>query len=413
MLLCEKSTPLLDNWTSNGLLRDYISRGAMRLALTDEVCEAGFVQPPLFNSQYHCFIPPKNDKKFVVTFIVPTGVGASIGGHAGDATPTLHMISQVADLVLTHPNVVNASDVNELPHNAWYIEGSLLSRLLCGHIGLKYKRSNKVLVILCCDKLKNPEFKKLAICTVDGAKATYGLNCDRIVILDDIDMKIGVSEIGRAIGSITELSGLTKILDKYKLSYDAIAIASHMVSPEGIVKEYFQSHDEEINPWGGVEALLTHYISSYTNLPSAHAPIDIEDFHITNIGSIDPRKAIEAISTTFFQCVLKGLKNAPQVIPLNSLINVCPDTITAGDIDVIVMPAGCVGIPNLAADLQNILVIGVKDDICIPKSSWTPKLYIEVDNYREATGVLAAMKAGLSVDSVFRPLKNIEIENYV
>ncbi|KAJ1494664.1 hypothetical protein T484DRAFT_1765081 [Baffinella frigidus] len=41
--------------------------------------------------------------------IVPTGVGASIGGFAGDALPVARVLSTVSDTLITHPNVVNGA----------------------------------------------------------------------------------------------------------------------------------------------------------------------------------------------------------------------------------------------------------------------------------------------------------------
>lgn len=37
--------------------------------------------------------------------IVPTGVGAAIGGYAGDALPVARTLSTVVDCLITHPNV--------------------------------------------------------------------------------------------------------------------------------------------------------------------------------------------------------------------------------------------------------------------------------------------------------------------
>ena len=48
-------------------------------------------------------------------FIVPTGIGAEIGGHAGDATPAAKLIGAVSNIIVLHPNVVNASDINIRP----------------------------------------------------------------------------------------------------------------------------------------------------------------------------------------------------------------------------------------------------------------------------------------------------------
>lgn len=41
--------------------------------------------------------------------IVPTGVGACIGGFAGDALPVARTLSSVVDCLITHPNVIISS----------------------------------------------------------------------------------------------------------------------------------------------------------------------------------------------------------------------------------------------------------------------------------------------------------------
>lgn len=66
----------------------------------------------------------ENTDQFNVVLIVPTGIGAEIGGHAGDAGPVARMLAEASDTLILHPNVVNASDLNELPLNALYVEGA-------------------------------------------------------------------------------------------------------------------------------------------------------------------------------------------------------------------------------------------------------------------------------------------------
>lgn len=70
-------------------------------------------------------------------FIIPTGINASIGGNAGDANPAFKLIASVSNIAITHPNVVNASNINEMPNNTWYVEGSMLDKFLEGKIRLK------------------------------------------------------------------------------------------------------------------------------------------------------------------------------------------------------------------------------------------------------------------------------------
>lgn len=38
--------------------------------------------------------------------IVPTGIGAAIGGFAGDALPVARALSSLVDCLITHPNVM-------------------------------------------------------------------------------------------------------------------------------------------------------------------------------------------------------------------------------------------------------------------------------------------------------------------
>lgn len=59
---------------------------------------------------------------FNVALIIPTGIGATVGGHAGDAGPVARLLAGVADTLVTHPNVVSASDINEFPKNGLYVE---------------------------------------------------------------------------------------------------------------------------------------------------------------------------------------------------------------------------------------------------------------------------------------------------
>ena len=71
-----------------------------------------------------------------IVLIIPTGIGAEIGGHAGDGNPVAKLFGSICDNLITHPNVVNASDINEMPENTLYVEGSILDRFLRGEIYL-------------------------------------------------------------------------------------------------------------------------------------------------------------------------------------------------------------------------------------------------------------------------------------
>ena len=48
-------------------------------------------------------------RAYTSVMIVPTGVGAAIGGYAGDALPVARALSTVVDCLITHPNVSSSS----------------------------------------------------------------------------------------------------------------------------------------------------------------------------------------------------------------------------------------------------------------------------------------------------------------
>lgn len=46
-------------------------------------------------------------REYTSVMIVPTGIGAAIGGYAGDALPVARALSSVVDCLISHPNVIN------------------------------------------------------------------------------------------------------------------------------------------------------------------------------------------------------------------------------------------------------------------------------------------------------------------
>ena len=361
---------------------------------------------------------PRGDEDtsvFNAVLVVPTGIGAEIGGHAGDATPVARLLASVCDTLITHPNVVNASDLNEMPANGLYVEGSLLSRFLMGAIGFRPVRSNRVLIII--DSHPNERFARATVNAVNAARATYGLNCPRLVVLDPpLPVRGEYTPSGRAAGTVEELERVFEVLDTYRGEYDAVALST-LVDVDVPHESYFSSRGEIVNPWGGVEAMLTHAISTVYNVPSAHAPM-MESTEVANIdpGVVDPRMAAEVVSLTFLQSVLKGLHVAPRVGVGHAEMSLS-DTLTARDVSCLVIPDGCIGLPTLAALEQGIPVIAVRENRSLMRNDLTmlpwaaDQLHI-VENYWEAAGVMAALKQGLSPGSVRRPLGNVRIERF-
>jgi len=326
--------------------------------------------------------------------IIPTGIGAEIGGHAGDGNPVAKFIASCCDKLITHPNVVNASDINEMTENTLYVEGSILDRFLEGKIELEEVKYNKILVVT------NPPLKNETVNAVSAARATIGIDAD-IVVLETPLRMISKMEKGVATGEVTGWKELIEQTKEYK--FDVLAIHTPIEVEREVALNYYKKGG--INPWGGVEAKASRLIADELNKPVAHAPLenttpeDEELYFIFN-KVIDPRLSAEVISICHLHCVLKGLSKAPRIG--KGLLN--------KDVDFMITPANCVGRPHKACLEKNIPVIAVKEN----KTCLTDKMpddFIIVENYLEAIGVIQSMKIGITPESVRRPLAYTIVHN--
>ena len=356
----------------------------------------------------------ENCQTFNSVLLVPTGIGAEIGGHAGDATPVATLMASICDTLITHPNVLNGSDLIDIAPNTLYVEGSAISRLLMGSIGLQPVRSNRVLVVI--DSHPDEFFVDAAINAVNAARSSYGLICPAILRLDPpLDMRSRYTESGRVAGTVEGIDRLLTSLDQRQGSYDAVAISSMISVPLSYHIDYFESAGNMLNPWGGVEAMLTHTISTLRDIPSAHAPM-LENQEIANMetGIVDPRMAAEAISLTFMQSVLKGLQKSPKIVAGPDAIGQ-GGVLTANDVSCLVIPDRCLGLPTLAALEQGIPVIAVRENRNVMVNDltalpWAQGQFHLVENYWEAAGVMAALKAGIDPKAVRRPISRTTVE---
>lgn len=382
-------------------------------------CEIGVIAEILDSTIKHsCSIfdfqkrPSVNNQTFNTVLLIPTGIGSTIGGHAGDANPVAKLLGSVSDTLITHPNVVNASDINELPDNGLYVEGSIISRLLMGKLGLQPVRANRILTIV--NKHAEKQFTDSVINTVNAARASYGLDCPQVIELDPpVILESLYASSGRAVGRVTQMQALIDILEKHHRDYDAVALSTQIDMPLNYHTDYYTKRGDMINPWGGVEAIFTHSISSLYDIPAAHAPLDpSKEIASLKLGVVDSRMAAEVISDAYFLCVLKGLQRAPKIIKDISH-GVPAGVLTASDVSCLVIPDGCVGLPTLAALEQGIPVIAVRENKNIMHNDlstlpWQSGQLHIVENYWEAAGVMSALKNGITPESVRRPLDGTE-----
>lgn len=322
-------------------------------------------------------------KSLNIVFIIPTGIGADIGGHAGDATPAAKLIATCCDNLIIHPNVTNASDLNEMSENMWYVEGSILNRFLKGAINLNRPYKNKILLAV------NKPVEEETINCASAARATIGADISILELDEPLEM-IATMEDGKASGIVRGWESLVQQVSTY--TFDALALATPITVEKEVAIKYM--HEGGVNPWGGVEAIASKLIAFQLDKPTAHAPVGHTLANWKEIA--DPRMAAETVSVCYLHCVLKGLHRAPRIEPKGG------KGLSYEDIDCLISPWGCWGEPHEACYNRGIAVIAVRENkTCLNENM---DKAIAVENYLEAAGLIMSWKAGVSLDTLRRPL---------
>lgn len=329
-------------------------------------------------------------------FIIPTGLGCTIGGHAGDATPAAKLIASICDELIVNPNVVNASDINEMSPNMLYVEGSILDRFLRGEINLKKVRGNKILLVV------NPPVDNNTINAVSACRATLGADIEILELETPLRMIADKKSNGKASGTVTGWDDLIEQLCDYK--YDALAIQT-LIEVDNDVAQDYMNNPQGINPWGGIEAKASKLIANGIDKPIAHAPLENPNGIFKNFNQVvEPEKSAETVSVCYLHCVLKGLHKAPRISYSER------GTLSAEDIDFLITPYGCWDEPHWACEKLGIPIIQVLNNSALGYNHPTKNENLfTVDNYVEAVGIIQLLKEGISIESLIRPMKNTKV----
>lgn len=370
---------------------------------TEDSIDRGLVRPAIMGARRREF----KATPFAVVNVVPTGVRCEFGGFAGDACPVTNLLASAAEVLITHPNAVNASDVNEMAANVLYVEGRTLDDFLLGHLALEPVRANRIGTFVDPTGLAYLDDLTAAF---DAARTAAGIDCGVYVVLrEPLGVRIGWSEAGRAVGTVDNPEVLLEAVDA--LRADGCEAIGGVSVIHGVTEAMFASHmrGEIPNPSGGVEAILTHLVSMLYRVPTAHAPLPYyQAMKSSRKASRDPRAAAEFISTPHYLCVLKGLARAPRPVPLRSLSETPHGRITVNNVGAIVLPASCLGgVPALAAEYSGIPIIAVRENrtiLDVGNARMKMENVVEVESYFEAAGVILALRHGISFESLRRPI---------
>lgn len=344
---------------------------------------------------------------YTVVLIIPTGIGASIGGYAGDALPVARGIAQICDRLITHPNVLNGAQLYWNLPNALYVEGYGLDKFAAGWWGLKPVHQNRVGLIL--DSGIEPDLRLRHLQAADATRATLGLNLTDYVITDaPLNVELRTAPSGASWGTIGNPDSLLRAAEVLIHQGKANAIAVVARFPDDCGSDALQAyrHGKGVDPLAGAEAVISHLIVRTFQIPCAHAPA-LSPLPLD--PNLSPRSAAEELGYTFLPCVLVGLSRAPQFI-LPPHTHSSSGDIWARDIDAIVVPASACGGSALLSFSQLPTQI-----IAVEENQTTMEVYpeslgmkaIRVKSYLEALGVLVTHRAGISVDSLCPSLSSL------
>ncbi|KAK7308735.1 hypothetical protein VNO77_42361 [Canavalia gladiata] len=349
--------------------------------------------------------PFKCKREYTSVMIVPTGIGAAIGGYAGDALPVTRALSSVVDCLITHPNVLNAAMLYWPMPNTLYVEGYALDRFAEGLWALQPVHQNRVGLVLDAGIEEELQVRHLQV--ADAARASLGLPVVEYIVTDTpLKVEKWVDpETGQSTGRIKHPDSLFRAVQTLvnRSKVNAIAVVGRFPDDDtDDVDDYRLGMG--IDLLAGVEAVISHLVVKEFQIPCAHAPA-LSPLPMSL--SLNPKSAAEEIGYTFLPCVLAGLSKAPQymVMDSNSMEKGC---ILASDVDSVILPKdACGGDASLAFarnEKKKPLIITVEENETVLNDS-ADKLGLEVlhvSNYWEAIGVIAAHKAGIDPFSLRR-----------
>ena len=349
-------------------------------------------------------------RPYTTVLIVPTGVGASIGGYAGDALPVARAIAQVADRLITHPNVMNGAQLYWPLSNALYVEGYGLDQFAAGNWGLQLVHRNRIGLLI--DAEVEDYLRCRHLQTADAARATLGITMTDYVVTDaPVGVTLQTADSGATWGTITNpgtlLRGAEQLL---QLGAEAIAVVVRFPDDDGSATLQNYRQGRGVDPLAGAEAVISHLLVQTFQIPCAHAPA-LSPLPLD--PTLSPKSAAEEIGHTFLPCVLAGLSRAPQFVA-NSSTQV--EGIWRDQVDAVILPAtafGGSGVLNLSRTAAQIIAVeDNKTTLTIRPESVGIKA-LRVRSYLEAIGAIAAHKAGIGVEAIAPQISSLKAVNFV
>jgi len=337
--------------------------------------------------------------------VIPTGVGCTIGGYAGDGLPAARLLAAASGCLVTHPNVMNGAALYWSDRRIHYVEGWALDRFAAGRLALAPVAGRRVGLLL--DAGIEPELRARQLQAAEACRATLGLAIGP-VLSTDVPLGVGLSlgPSGSSWGTLERPDALLRAGERL-VQAGATAIAVVARFPDDPASEALAAYrqGQGVDALAGAEAVISHLLVRHLGIPCAHAPalapLPLEP-------DLDPRAAAEELGHTFLPCVLVGLAGAPDLVPLGQGQPGPPGPlISAGQLGAVVAPAGALGgAAVLACAQRGVPLIAVGANRCLLQvdggALGLPVL--PADTYAEAAGLVLALREGLEPAALGRPL---------
>ena len=366
-------------------------------------------------------------KPLPTLLIIPSGIGCEFGGYAGDAIPAARLLASASECLITHPNVMNGGSLYWPDPCIQYVEGYSLNLFAAGEVLLKPVRQQKVGLLL--DAGLESDLRKRHLQVADGCVASLGLDIGPVITTDKairINLKKGLS--GSSWGVVEELDALLRGAEKLKeAGATAIAVITRFPDDGDELETKLYRQGNGVDNIAGVEAVISHFLVKHLLIPCAHAPglaplpIDYD---------LDPRTSGEEIGYTFLQSVLVGLSRAPDLIYKSNMETkekaglFLNDLISNRDLGAVVVPQGALGgeavlscierfIPLIIVSNQGVLSVSSKKMRLDSLNGDKDKKILYADNYLEAAGHITALRHGINIKSLLRPidcLKELDVD---